>query len=623
MAATVGHAQSIDELMGMSLEQLGRIKVTSVSGHAQSLSQTPASLYVITADDIRRSSATTLAEALRLAPNLIVSRLDAGTYAISARGFNSNIANKLLVLVDGRTIYSPLFSGVFWEANDVMLEDVDRIEVMSGPAGSQWGTNAVNGVINVITKSSADTQGQLASAQLGKRESAAAYRYGGRMANDGTFRVYGKSSDTHDFTRFEGSGAASTWRRQQAGFRTDWSSGGSDFTVQGDAVNGASATRAAANAGETQISGLDILGRWTRRLGDGSQFRLQSYYEQANHRDNLLLDENGEVFDVEGRHLLAAAGRHRMQWGAGYRYAKDRSDPGTLFAFIPANASLNWSNLYAQDEIRLADALTLTAGARMERDSYTGWEFLPNLRLGWSVAPDHFLWTGLSRAVRSPSRVDRAIFTPPRPPFIVAGGPNFTSEIAKVFEVGYRGQPTRALSYSVTFFNQDYSDLKSAELTPGSVFPVTSQNKTEGTVSGVETWGYWQVLPDWRLMAGYTNISARLHLVPGSTDPVGPGNLGNNPADQWMLRSTLNIDPRQECDAGVRRVGSLPPYPGNAMPVPAYTAVDLRYAVRVDRRLELSVVAQNAFDPYHREWGDRTSGSELGRAIFFKAVWRR
>ena len=619
----LSHAASMTSLVDMSLEELTQVQVTSVSGREESLSQAAASIYVITAEDIRRSSAATLAEALRLAPNLLVSRFDAGTYGISARGFNTNIADKLLVLVDGRTIYSPLFSGVFWDAQDVMLEDVERIEVISGPAGSQWGTNAVNGVVNVITRSSADTQGQVASVQLGNRESAAAVRHGGKFGDNGTYRVYGKAWDAGNFTRNAGPGAADSWKRQQAGFRADWAGGRDKYMLQGGAFDGESGTRRSPGAGQAEVSGFNLLGRWSRTHDDGSKLQLQGYVDFTRHKDALLLDENGELFDIEAQHLLAPWGAHSVQWGAGLRHARDRSDPGTLFAFAPANRTLNWANVFAQDQIQLARDWQLTLGTRFEHNGYTGWETLPNARLGWNVSRGHFLWTALSRAVRAPSRLDREIVTPPRPPYVIAGGPNFVSEIAKVFEIGYRGQPYSTFSYSVTYFNQRYDRLRSAQLAPVTVVPITFANGNEGSVNGLESWAYWQALPAWRLSGGYTMMDTHLRASPGSNDPNGPRNLGNNPDYQWMVRSLLNVTPTQEFDVGVRRVASLPPYPGTAIPVPGYTAVDLRYGWRVNRSLELSVVAQNAFDPWHREWGDTTSGSAIGRSIFVKAVWRR
>jgi iron complex outermembrane receptor protein len=624
MAATTGQAAQLAgrSVFELSLEELVTLNVTSVSRRDEQVAQAAASIFVITADDIRRSAATTLPEALRLAPNLLVSRLDAGIYAISARGFNSNIANKLLVLVDGRTIYSPLFSGVFWDAQDVFLEDVERIEVISGPGASLWGANSVNGVINVITRSAAQTQGTLVGLQAGPREQLASVRYGGKLGASGSYRLYARAWDTDNFSRSSGIGAADGWKRTRVGFRADWGGSTSAFTLQGEAYDGKSDDRLSLNSGPVDVSGFHQLSRWNRRGSDGSDLQVQGYFDRNTHKDRLLLDENGDVVDIELKHLLAARGAHSLQWGAGVRHAQDRSNAGTLFAFIPDKRRLNWVNVFLQDEINLTGALKLTLGTRFERNSYTGWEVLPNARLGWAINPANFVWTSVSRAVRAPSRVDREIFTPPAPPFVVAGGPEFKSEVAKVFEIGYRARPHAAISYSLTYFYQDYERLKSAELTPLTVFPVTAQNKTEGSVSGFEGWAYWQVMPNWRFSAGFTTIDADLRLKSDSTDPVGPGNLGNNPDYQWLLRSTLSVTPQQELDVTVRRVGELPAFPGNASVVPAYTAVDLRYAWHVNHNLELSLIAQNAFDPYHREWGDRTSGAEVARSIFVKLLWR-
>jgi iron complex outermembrane receptor protein len=605
-------------LADMTLEQLANIEITSVSRRPEPLSTAAASVFVITAEDIRRSAANTLAEALRLAPNLDVARLDAGQYAISARGLNTNISNKLLVLVDGRTIYSPLFSGVFWDASDVMLEDVERIEVISGPGASQWGTNAVNGVINVITKHSRDTQGTLASAGLGEREKVGAAREGIALGENGTLRVYGKSYRADDIAQNRFTGASATLRHNQAGFRADWSLGADALTVQGDAYNGDTSDRV--QAAGVDFSGANLLGRWTRRHSEGSSTQVQVYLDQTTHRDPLLLDENGETFDSEVRHMTRL-GAHDLQLGAGYRHARDTSDPGTLFAFVPAQRGVSWSNFFLQDQIRLHRDVELTLGSRFERNDYTGWEALPTARLGWRFASNHFAWTSLSRAVRAPSRIDRDIVTPPPPATaVVTGGQDFQSEVAKVFELGVRGQWTPSLSYSATYFHQAYRDLRSAEFTNGGL-PIVFGNGIAGAIDGVEGWGTLQVTPDWRLSAGGTHLHRSFHLEAGSTDPIGPANLGHDPDGWWMLRSNLAVRSDQNFDVMIRHTGSRAPLPpSNTIAVPDYTGVDLRYAWAVTRRVELALVASNLFDPLHREWGDKTVSSEIARSIFLRAT---
>jgi iron complex outermembrane receptor protein len=604
-------------LADLSLEELANIEVTSVSRRPEPLSTAAASVFVITGEDIRRSSANTLAEALRLAPNLDVARLDAGQYAIGARGLNTNISNKLLVLVDGRSIYSPLFSGVFWDAADVMLEDLERIEVISGPGASQWGTNAVNGVINVITKSARDSAGTLARATLGEREQGLAARHG-IAGEDGGLRVYGKAYRADHIARERFSGASASLGRSLAGFRGDWSAGANAFTVQGDAYEGETSDRA--QAGGNDLSGGNLLGRWTRRHSDSASTQVQLYVDHTEHHDPLLLEENGEIFDSELRHMRRL-GAHQLQAGVGYRHARDTSAAGTLFAFVPERRSLNWRNVFLQDQIGLARDVELTLGARLEKNDYTGWETLPNARLGWRYAPSHFVWTSLSRAVRAPSRIDTEIVTPVPPAVaVVRGGPDFQSEVARVFELGMRGQWTRALSYSATVFRQEYRRLRSAEFTNGGL-PIVFGNKIAGSIEGVEAWATWQTSTDWRLSLGGTKMYDSFHLESGSSDPNGPDNQAHDPDGWWLVRSSYAVAGNQNLDLTVRHTESRAPRPpSNTITVPAYTAFDVRYAWAVSRRLELAFVAANLFDPQHREWGDRTVSSEIARSVFLRAT---
>jgi iron complex outermembrane receptor protein len=607
-------------LLEMSLEELASIRVTSVSRSAEPWSEAPASIYVITGEDIRRSGATTLPEALRLAPNLLVARMDAAIYAISARGFNSNIANKLLVLVDGRTIYSPLFSGVFWELHDLMLEDVERIEVISGPGGAQWGTNAVNGVINVITRPAADTQGALAKLGAGSRESLAAFRYGGALGVGGHYRVYGKAWKAHDLITAGFDGTASGHDRAQTGFRADWRAGRDGFTLQGDMVTGASDNRARTLPGGIDVAGANLLGRWTRALGEGSELQLQAYYDRSQHNDRLLLDETADLFDMEIRHSLPL-GRHRVQWGAGYRHARDKSAPGNLFAFEPAGKTLHWTSLFVQDQLRLLDSLELTLGLRLEENEYTGRESLPNARLAWKLNEQSLLWASLSRAVRAPSRLDREIV------FVVPGifgpSPGFDSEIADAAELGWRSRLGRNLSVSLTGYIQEYDRLKSGELTNGGL-PFVQGNLAEGRTRGLEGWAYWQVSRASRLSAGFATIDGDLRLKPQSANPGGAwtSDQGIDPNYQWLLRSSWNLGERQELDFTLRRAGSLPANnPADTVAVPPITALDVRYAWQVRRELELAFVVFNALDPAHREWGDTTTSGAIRRSALMTLQW--
>lgn len=609
-------AQPAKDLADLSLEELSNIEVTSVSRRAEPLSDAPASIFVITREDIRRAGVTSLPEALRLAPNLQVARTNANSYAISARGFNNSVGNKLLVLIDGRIVYTPLFSGVFWNAQDVMLEDVERIEVISGPGATLWGANAVNGVINVTTHAARDTQGALVAAGAGNLERGTAVRYGGKFGAGGHFRLYGKYFDRDNTERANGSPVRDGWDKGQVGFRADWGDSGRSYTVQGDAYRGELEQVA---PGMTRIEGLNLLGRWNQKLADGSDLRLQAYYDRTERDQPGTFREELDIFDVDFQHALRPFGSHRLLWGTGYRYARDHVQNSAALAFLPADLDLNWWNLFVQDEIALREGLQLTVGAKLESNDYTGVEVLPNARLAWKPAPDRLVWGAVSRAVRAPSRLDRDLFTFPPPgstTILLKGGPNFRSEISNVVELGYRAQPTSAVSYSLTAFYHEHDRQRSVEPAPGGGFVL--DNKIEGSTHGVEAWGNYRVTSSWRLSGGLVLLRQDLRLKPDSRDFVtGISALGNDPNHQWMLRSALDLTPRHELDVIVRHIGALP-----NPTVPDYTAVDARLGWRARRDLELSLTVQNLFDSKHPEFGSPVTRSEFERSIFVKMLWR-
>ncbi|HEX2829642.1 MAG TPA: TonB-dependent receptor [Burkholderiales bacterium] len=609
-------------LSDLSLEELSNVVITSVSRHDERLSDAAASVYVITGEDVRRSGARTLPEALRLAPNLQVARTGAGTYAISARGFNNALGNKLLVLIDGRTVYTPLFSGVFWDQQDVMLEDVERIEVISGPGATLWGANAVNGVINVITRSAQTTTGTLLAAGAGTRDYRAAMRYGGTFGASGAsgaYRIYGKTVGLDSTTLENGTSALDGLHRNQVGFRADWSAGDNSFRLQGDAYSGKTDARAV--GGSLEVSGMNLLGAWTRKLGAGSDLSVQTYYDRSERVDRIGFQGSADVFDVEAQHRFTL-GRHRILWGGGYRHARDDLPP-TLpplaIVFVPQGRTLAWKNVFVQDEIALARNVELTLGVKAESNVYTGWEYLPSARIAWKPADNRLLWGALSRAVRAPARLDRDftfVFTPLNLA-IIRGGPNFQSEVAKVAEIGYRAQPAPVLSYSITAFRHQYEKLRS-----GMPAPAFIQNDIEGFANGVEAWAAVQPTARWRVTAGWSSLRQHLGAVPGSPDPTGPIALGNDPDHQWMLRSSLNLDGGHELDVMVRRVGSLP-LQAAGMVVPAYTAVDARWGFHLAPGLEVSLTLQNLLDSAHPEFGTPPLRSEYRRSAFINLTVRR
>lgn len=612
-AMPAAHAASTAglSLADMSFEELASIQVISVSKKAELLAEAPASVFVITNEDIRRSGVTTLPQALRLAPNLQVAQVNAHSYAISARGFNNSIGNKLLVLIDGRIVYTPLFSGVFWDTQDVLLEDVERIEVISGPGGTLWGTNAVNGVINVITRSSGDTQGGLVAAGFGDQSKGTAFRYGGKLDNGGHYRVYGKTSD-HDHSHAEtGRPIRDAWDRKQAGFRADWDSAQQRVTLQGNAYGG----DLEQTTSDGRISGLNLLTRWESTLNDGSSVSLLAYYDRTLRKFPNSYSEALDIFNVEFQHSLPPAGAHSIIWGGSYRYGDDKIGNSRSIAFLPAELNQRWSSLFVQDGIALGADVDLVLGARLERNDYTGLEFLPGARLAWKPAENKLLWTALSRTVRSPSRIDRDFYSPGQAPFVLQGNTSFRSEVANVLEVGYRAQPGKTLSYSVTLFHHDYDHLRTFEMLGPGNFVVG--NGMEGSVSGIEAWTTWQATPSWRLSAGASVLKDRLRIKPGSADVLGTAAAGNNPAHSWQLRSSLNLAQDKTLDLIVRRAGALPqPH------IPAYTAMDARFGWRLYSSLELSVTAQNLFGGRHPEFGSAANRSEIPSSVFIKLLWQ-
>jgi iron complex outermembrane receptor protein len=402
---------SFDRLTDLSLEDLSNIEITSVSKRAERLSDAPTSVFVITSDDIRRSGATSLPEALRLAPNLQVARASANGWAISSRGFNSSSANKLLVLIDGRSVYSPLFSGVFWDVQDLMLEDIDRIEVISGPGGTLWGVNAVNGVVNVITRSSGQTQGRFLSLGAGNQEAQVALRQGGELGESGHYRIYAKQTHRAHTETDDGRPVDDASHTTQLGFRTDWAHGSDRVTFQGDAYNGKreqplpgsiaiSGVELALNT--ISVSGANLLTRWERRLASDASVTAQLTYDRVARTVPPTFAEKLDIVDLQIQHSSRPLANHSLVLGAEYRYAMDDVANSSFIAFLPGRIDQAWASLFAQDEIKLGPAWRLTLGARVENNDYTGSEFLPNIRLAWKPSADQLLWGAASRTVSSP-----------------------------------------------------------------------------------------------------------------------------------------------------------------------------------------------------------------------------
>jgi iron complex outermembrane receptor protein len=600
------------DLADLSLEQLANVVVTSVSRRSERLSDVSASIYVITAEDIRRSGAGTLPQALRLAPNLQVARADANQWAVSARGFNSVLTNKLLVLIDGRTVYSPLFSGTFWEVQDLLLDDVDRIEVVSGPGGTMWGTNAVNGVINIITKSALETEGAVLRGGWGNTTRAAAGRIGGELGKGFHARAWGKFVEQDHYERGDRSDIFDNSDRRHGGVRLDWEKGSNAFTVEGGGYD----EDIAQAIGVRQLQGWHLLGRWARQTDAASSMQVQAYYDRTDRDQPGSLIDALDTWDVEFQHGFRPLAAHDVFWGAGYRYqwdAVDNTNPGTL-AFVPDDRALRTIHVFAEDGIRLTRQLHADLGIKAEHNVYTGWEVLPTLRFSLKPRPSHLLWGSLSRAVRAPSRIDRDFFVPGTPPYLLAGGPDFVSEVSRIAELGYRGQPSPAVTLALTTFIHEHERLRSLE--PGPDGPEWG-NKIHGTTRGVEGWLRWRVRPSWALTAGGVAQRQRLALDSDGNDLGGLPSLGNDPDFWYGVRSALDVGPKLEIDAAFRRVGRLPlPY------VPAYSTMDLRLAWWLRPAFELAVTGRNLFERSHPEWGLAPGRAEVARSVFVALRWR-
>lgn len=610
--------ERLGALKKLSLEELMDIEVTSVSKRPEKLSETASAIQVVTGDDIRRAGATRLTEALRLASNLEVAQVDARQWAVSARGFNGTSANKLLVLIDGRSIYTPVSSGVFWDAQDVLLEDVDRIEVISGPGASLWGANAVNGVINITSKSAKDTQGGLVTVGGGDELTGfGAVRHGGTLAPDVHYRVYAKYTE-RDATRLaNGNDAASDQAATQGGFRVDWQTPDRQLTLQGDLYRGRIDQL---NLAAISLSGGNLLGRWSRTLTRDSDVKLQVYFDRTNRRQPVSFAQSVNTYDVDFQHRLPLGERHDVVWGLGYRLIEDHiGNDYPVLAFYPAQVTRQTFSAFAQDEIALVqDRLHLTLGSKIEDNARTGFEYQPSGRLAWRLGNEQTVWAAVSRAVHTPSRVDGELYAPRDPPFtLLVGNNRFGSEVLLAYELGYRVQPRSWLFLSLATYYHDYDKLRSSDrVDPSAPFPFILRNSQEGSVVGAEFTADARVTGRWRLQAGYTQLHIELRNKPGSTPAAAPTNADSN--HQFTLRSSLDLPGHLEFDATYRFVARI-----TSQRTPAYDELDLRLGWHPTTRLELSVTGQNLLRDRHTEFQSSatTPRQYVERSVHGKITW--
>lgn len=633
------------DLVQLSLEDLMTLEVTSASRKAQSLAKTAAALFVITNEDIRRSGATNIPDVLRMVPGVSVARIDSSKWAVTVRGFNGRFARKLLVLIDGRSAYSPLFSGVFWDAQDTMLEDIERIEVIRGPGATIWGANAVNGVINIITRKAGDTTGGLVVAGAGSYERGfSAVRYGAEIGDWGAVRAYGKYFNRNELKAEDGRRADDWWDMGRAGFRLDGKSGQNSFTLHGDIYNGteretitspdlASPSYSVVRNADTSVGGGNILSRWTRSLVDDAELSLQLYYDRNKRDIPKMFNDSTETVDLDLLHRFHWGNMHEIVWGGGLRYIDERIVGSDTLSFNPADRDERLYSTFIQDDITVfQDKLHLIIGSKFEHNVYTGFELQPSGRLIWTPSERLSLWSAVSRAVHTPSRgesdnlLKQFAFPDPagpaNPPVVVAvqGPGNLQAEVLMSYEAGVRIKASDRFTVDLAGFYNNYQrligveDPTATQFVPGPPSYVlaanTLRNKDRGETWGGELAADWQAAEPWRLALAYSYISA--------TKMAGE----HPPSHQVSLRSQLDLTKNIELDLCGRYVGSSEDYLENTLS--DYLNLDARLGWRPINTLEFSLVGRNLLhqrlQEYHPEF-IQTLPSGTAREVYGKVTW--
>ncbi|HTI72810.1 MAG TPA: TonB-dependent receptor [Candidatus Limnocylindria bacterium] len=608
--------RSPEELKHMSLDEVLETKVISVSRTPEDWTSAPSAISILTQEDIRRSGAVGVPDALRLAPGLDVARGLGNGYAITARGFNSSGGNKMQVLMDGRSLYTPLLSGVFWEIQDTVLEDLDRIEVVRGPGGTLWGANAVNGVINIVSKSARDTQGTLVVAGAGTEERGmATVRYGGKLGESTYYRVYGKYENRDEQALTNGEGAADGMQQGQGGFRIDsYLPGENTLTLQGDTYQNYTGIL---GRDDSHHYGGNVLGRWAHSFSDTSDLQVQAYYDRGVRNVPLQFQEDRGTFDLDAQQHFAVGERNNIVAGGNYRNSADETGTTGTFQFSPPKRTIQLFSGFVQDELTLVpDRLTFYAGTKVEHNDFTGVEWQPSGRLAYTPTQRQTLWAAVSRAVRTPARGDadtRFIPVPATGVALIRGNPDFESEDVIAYELGYRIQAHPRLLVDLATFYNVYDHLRTLQYTP----PLIISNNREGETYGVEVELKYQATDWWRLSSSYAWLGEDLRFKPGSFDPTLGTLEANDPEHVVRFRSAMDLPANFEFDAIVRYVDNLPnPY------IPSYIGLDLRVAWVPRPDLELEVVGQNILDDRHPEFAVGATPPEVQRGVYGKVTWR-
>lgn len=642
-------AHRADELPALSLPELMNLEISSAAGKDQSVAETAAAVFVLTREDIRRSGVTTIPDALRMVPGLTVARIDANKWAITSRSFNSRYANKLLVLMDGRSVFNTIYPSTFWDVQDTLLEDIDRIEVIRGPEATLWGANAINGVINIITRDARLTQGTLATAGGGSEERLfGGLRYGGQLGPQAWWRAYAKYFQRDEAQGIAGRDATDDWDVLRGGFRLDWlTTAAGSLTLQGDAYTGSaglagsrfepSSSLPRPVTSDAQLVGANLLSRWESTAGQAEKTSLQVYYDWNRRRD-FSFDEERRAVDFKLQQQRKLGRWQELVWGAGYNYTLSEFESSLTVSLQPRRTE-HLYNFFLQDAITLIpERLTLTVGARLEHNSYTDFELHPNIRLLGILAENHSLWASISRAARTPSRFDREIrvlspFASGPPPVIVevSGDPDFAAERVTAYEMGYRYYPAESFGFDVAFFYNCYDRLRSFELgfpvfqesppPPHFLLPASLDNGLEGETYGVEIAAEWQPVQPLRLSAAYTWQQIDIRHRHRSDDPFARIEEDKSPRHQASLRAGIDLSAQVELDFWLRYVDRL-----RRDSIPSYLELDTRLGWQPRPTLELALVGQNLLDSQHPEFPRETLfnvlPTEVQRGVYVKMTWQ-
>jgi iron complex outermembrane recepter protein len=646
--AGVANGQDLADLDLETLMDM-EVNVTSVSKKSARLAESAAAVTVITRDDLRRLGVTQLPEALRTVPGLDVARINGNVWAISSRGFNQQYANKLLVLVDGRSVFTPAFGGVYWDVQDLLIEDIDRIEVIRGPGATLWGSNAVNGVINITTRLAGDTQGGLVTTAAGSESSQVlGLRYGGELSESAHYRAYAKLSNSDGLSEtLDGTDSSDGSRSYRAGFRSDWSRTSNEtLTFQAEGYLADQEERVSVPLytapfsrsfeNENAQTGASLLGRWTRRPSESSHTSLQAYVEHSSHEAYLTI-ERRDTFDIQWEHRFRAAAAHDVIWGIGYRFSEDDFNTSSLVQWFPSGRTLNSFTMFVQDEVALSERLSLTVGSKVEHNDYTGVEVQPSVRLRWIPRDGQTAWASVSRAVSTPTRLSRGtriVYSTFQPsPFspvielVATGNEDVDSERVVAYELGYRLETSARFSLDLATFYNRYKGVTSANLSsqyfeltpvPHLVVERAWTNDTNGDTYGAEAAVQWQPLGAWRLTGTYSYLKMQLE---GDDEFYANG----SPSQQASLRSYVNLPADLQLATAayyVDRVESILG-PGSAT-IPAYVRLDTGLTWSPRASLQLGVWGQNLLDARHAEYTRFESNvvTEVPRTFLIRANWQ-